>query len=141
MTDKESIKMWLTRYQIARRELLRLQAERKELESYGLHAVRYDVPIGGKGRKDISDTMTIYESLQKKLIQQRYRAISEMNEVKAVIDQIELQEQRQVLTLRYISGLSWESIAQQMYFTERYVHRIHNDALERAAEIIGEAAV
>lgn len=135
-TGHEATRAWLQRYQYAKRELKRLKAEREELETYGLHSMRYDTPIGGSSRRDLSDTVAIYESMQEKILKQRYHAIKAMKEVKSVIDRVDNATLRELLSLRYIRGSDWETIAEQLCYDRSYVFRLHNKVLESVAAIL-----
>lgn len=36
-----------------------------------------------------------------------------------------------VLQFRYLCGMSWEEIADKLHFTQRWVHKLHNEALRQ----------
>lgn len=59
---------------------------------------------------------------------QRLRRI--ISETNAVIDRLTDASEREVLELRYLSGLKWEDVARRMMYDERQVRRIHVRALE-----------
>lgn len=37
---------------------------------------------------------------------------------------------RTVLQLRYLCGMRWDEIAEKMHFTQRWVHKLHREAIE-----------
>lgn len=52
-----------------------------------------------------------------------------------VIDRVPDMQQRLVLTLRYIKGMSWEDIAKEIFRTESLVFEIHGHALQAIAKV------
>lgn len=50
-------------------------------------------------------------------------------EARRLIEQLEDNRYKAVLTLRYINGRSWLYIAEQMHYTYNHVHKIHGQAL------------
>ena len=53
-------------------------------------------------------------------------------QVSASVEELEGAE-REVATLRYIDGLTWEDIAEKVGYSVGNIHRIHNRALENVA--------
>ena len=56
-------------------------------------------------------------------------------EIMKVIKCVDKLEHRLVLEKRYIDFKSWDQIANEMFFTRRYVHKLHVRALEQAKKI------
>jgi len=46
------------------------------------------------------------------------------------ISQIEDERIRKVLSMRYLHGLDWETIAEQMFFSVRWVMKLHRRGVE-----------
>lgn len=46
------------------------------------------------------------------------------------ISEIEDERVRTVMSLRYVQGLEWEEVAERMYFSLRWVMRLHKRGLE-----------
>lgn len=51
------------------------------------------------------------------------------------IHAIENPDHEFILELRYINGLTWEEIADEMGYSVRHVHRLHEKALEEFADM------
>lgn len=61
----------------------------------------------------------------------RYRQLQE--QARAIIDAIPSRRHRQVLTLRYLCGMSWPEITDEMgYSEEKSAFRVHGRALQMA---------
>ncbi len=54
-------------------------------------------------------------------------------QVESVIDSVPNANQRNVLRLRYISGMKWEQIAVKLNYDYRWVLRLHGKALNKIA--------
>ena len=52
-----------------------------------------------------------------------------LNEVLAAIRAVHDETQRAVLTMRYVEGLGWQKIAEQIHYEERQTYAIHGRAL------------
>ncbi len=54
----------------------------------------------------------------------------------ALIDRLQDERHKTLLTLRYIRGLTWEAIGYQMHYERTQVFEIHNTALEEARGVM-----
>lgn len=81
---------------------------------------------------DAPFTKWIYKAIEKE--EQIKKKMEELlrvkTEVMSVIDNIENDNLRVVLKLRYIDSLSWGEIAEKIYASDKTVRRWHNQALE-----------
>ena len=57
-------------------------------------------------------------------------------ETLAVIQRVDNSVLRRLLVLRYLNGKSWESIAVEMHYSWRQVHRLHGRALIAVTEVL-----
>lgn len=63
-------------------------------------------------------------------LEQLERELSEkLSETLALIDFAKTEQQKTVLTKRYINGKSWNKIANEIHCEKRHAQRIHGDAL------------
>jgi DNA-directed RNA polymerase specialized sigma subunit len=53
------------------------------------------------------------------------------------IEKIGDEKMRQVLSLRYLSGLRWEEISNKIGYTLRQTFRLHGRALAAAGRVLG----
>ena len=72
---------------------------------------------------DIVDLMT-------KLDERRIKCEKDMQEVERVFDSLP-DQQRRVMRLRFIEGMSWKKIAKETHYDRSYLIRIQQAALER----------
>lgn len=132
------VKEWLRRYRDAKTERQRLEAELAEIResTSGAKAIEYTgMPKGSKTITDLSDTVVIYERLLEQIRRQREKQLAILEEVKTSIDRVESPMERQVLSLRYISLLTWEQVASAAGYSEQRIYQIHGDALQSLRKI------
>jgi len=58
------------------------------------------------------------------------------SETLAVIQRVDSSALRRLLVLRYLNGKSWESIAVEMHYSWRQIHRLHGRALVAVSEVL-----
>lgn len=112
-------------------EIQRLRAERDSI------TVKADGMPSGSGISDrvarlavkIADKETEYIARREELLQMRTEVVET---ILAVADD----KQSQLLYLRYIKGMKWEEIADEMGYYLRHIHRIHGHALPAVQKII-----
>lgn len=63
------------------------------------------------------------------------QAVSVCAEIKATIESVPDPTERRLLWFRYIDGLTWAEIEEQLHYSMQHVHNIHNRTLEKNAEI------
>ncbi|MBR4874671.1 MAG: DUF1492 domain-containing protein [Clostridia bacterium] len=64
------------------------------------------------------------------------RLFSEKTEIFRVIIRLEKTPHRTILSLRYLTLLTWEEIAEEMDMSLRHIYRLHNEALVAAEKIV-----
>ncbi len=73
------------------------------------------------------------------------RRIDELNRIKAevlgAISAVEKDTLRQLLTLRYVEGKTWERIAEEMYYSVRGIQCTHKRALSEVEKILNERGI
>lgn len=57
-------------------------------------------------------------------------------EIEKTIQLIPKDQERELLKLRYIDGLGWDEIAEQLYYSSRNVYRLHRKALELIGAVL-----
>ena len=57
-------------------------------------------------------------------------------EVYSVINRLDNRDYRTILELRYIHGKEWQHIADEMFYTERWITKLHGRALQELDRII-----
>lgn len=135
----DKVKQWLWRYQEAKKDVRRFEAELQELietqESTG--AIEYsDMPKGGGGQSELSDYMVEREGLQQKIWDARYRQIVIFGEIHDAVEQLPSADEREVIVYRYIRLMRWDRIGEKMECDERQARRYHGNALIHFHEIL-----
>lgn len=64
------------------------------------------------------------------------RLVSLQKEISGKIGQIEKSEYQLILTERYLEGLDWQEIADDMHYTTRWVQSLHGEALQAMQAVL-----
>lgn len=134
MTAKE----YLWRVRDAERELKQLEKAYTQARADILHlkGIAYDADkvTGGK-IGDLSDAIAALEGYAQRLSAKWDELINLRERAKKLIDTLKDGRYREVLTLRYLDGQSWEQVAVTMGYTYRGVTGLHGKALKVFGEI------
>lgn len=134
MTAKE----YLWRVRDAERELKRLEQEYAQARAdiLQLRSIQYDADkVSGNKIGDLSDAIASIEGYAGRLNAQWDKLIKLREDAKRQIDTMQDGRYREVLTLRYIRGQSWEQVAVTMGYDYYYVHKLHGAALKKFPKI------
>lgn len=129
----DRVKQWLWRYREAKKDVRRLEEELKELvetqESCG--AIEYsDIPKSGCSKSDLSDYMIEREKIKRKIYKARYKRIMVFQEIKNAIERLPSADEREVMSCRYLSLMTWEQICVKIEKSwKAVVYDIHSKAL------------
>lgn len=132
-TENELKKEFLMSYQIAKRDIIRLEEQLAELR---INKVSPSCDIGdgmphGSDISDLSDYMSQVDELERKIVGKRYERIKAFQKIQMAIEEIQVEREKDVLTYRYIRNLKWEEICVIMNYKWRQIHRIHSSALKK----------
>lgn len=132
-TNQEKIK-YLKRYVILDQEIDRLVSDLDRLRSRlgKLTSTLSDLPGGGGSIYksvdiDIVDKIVDLEAKINRRIDEFVRI---REDIEQLINSVEDDKQRLLLSYRYIDGQQFEWIASTMHFSWRHTHRIHSRALD-----------
>lgn len=125
-------KEYLNQYLECVRAVRRIESQIEELRlSIMCPSMRIsDMPTASNTQKDLSDYIVKENTLIDEMIKLRYKRIETYTDIFRRIEMIEKEDERAVLTLRYIKGLKWEEIAVNVHVEWAQVHRIHAKALK-----------
>lgn len=132
-SENDLKKAYLWKYQTHVRRIARIESDLEELRTMKCY------PSAGCGdgmphssnNSDLSDYAAAVDSKERDLINEKYQRIKEYQEISKQIEMLENDKERDVLHYRYIKGLDWWKIAEKMNYTERWVHKIHGNALKK----------
>ena len=112
---------------------LRTEAERYELmllEAQPSFAANLDaMPKGtsiGRPTESAAVKMVSIEELMIKIVEERNRLVSEI--ITACMDLTSLK--RQIIIMRYVDGLTWKQIGEELGYTIKWLMEQHSEALE-----------
>ena len=88
-----------------------------------------DMP-GAHNQKDLSDYIVRQDKIVSQIIKARKDAIECFTEVQQSIEQLEDENEKIVLTLRYLRNYKWERICVEIGYSWIQTHRIHAKALQ-----------
>lgn len=113
---------------------LREEAERYEemiLERQPSTSAKMDtMPRGtmiGKPTEDTAVELISLETLMLSLVAERHRLVDEIATACRDLDS----DSRQVILLRYVDGLSWSEIADKLFYSIRWIYKLHNKAVDK----------
>ena len=130
-TENEKKKEYLREYNYHVRRIRRIETELAELRLMKISGSgNMDGMPHGSTQSDLSDYVAELDSLERKLVEERYRRVLAYKEIVRRIKSLESENEKDVLFYRYIAGYDWPEIARKLRYSERQVHRFHGKALE-----------
>ena len=85
----------------------------------------------GRGNQDmLGERMSRLLAAEAEWIAARERLEKELREVDQRIERLE-EPHRTLMTLRYITGLSWSEIAKKMHYCPSNCYRLHNEVMAK----------
>ena len=86
--------------------------------------------VQGGEKKDLSDYEVMKEQEEKKYRRDTYKRAVMCREISNRIEAMDNEDEKDLLTHKYIEGMDWAEIAEKMNISERNVYRIHNRAIK-----------
>lgn len=131
-TENELKKEFLNSYQVAKRDVIRLEQQLAELR---INKLSPSCQIGdglphAHNITDLSGYAARVDELESDITTARYKRIEVYEQVRDHIEAMEDEREKLLLTYRYIRGMKWEEIAVKMDLTWRHTLRIHGSALK-----------
>lgn len=132
MTENEKKKEFLQSYRRAKRKVERLERQLRELRLNKLSpsAINGDGMPHSTDIADLSDYAAKLDEIERDIISARYERICAFQRVQKAIEMMADEQEKNLLTYRYIDGVEWEIIAVEMKYTWRHTLRLHGRALE-----------
>lgn len=129
--ENEKKKEYLQSYKKYKQKARRLEEQLEELRLGKMlpSLVVSDMP-SAHNQKDLSDYMVQYDDLVSRIIKAHKEADIRWSEVQQSIEYLEDENEKNVLTLRYLRNWKWEQIACDVGVEWAQVHRIHSKALK-----------
>ena len=136
--ESVTAKEYLWRVRDAERELRQLEREYAQARAdiLNLKGIAYDKDkVAGGKLGDLSDAVAALDGYAQRLNAKWDALVALREEARALIERITDGRYREVLTLRYLDGQSWEQVAVTMGYTYRGVTGLHGKALKVFGEI------
>lgn len=134
------IKNYLAQVSLLDKEIDAELSELSELKKYALTS-RSFVGGGGSGN-GVSSVEALVEKIcgaEEKINMKIDRLIDKKAEITALIERIDDGEVRSLFKLHYISGLTWDEVAEKQYISLRTAHNIHKRGLKMLETLLGTA--
>ena len=130
MTSQEK-KEFLSRYLeiLAEEKDIREEIAYWESKAQKVTASWSAVPSGGKGSDKVQTGAIKVAELRESLMDKINQLASVRIEIERAIGTVQDDTQRRLLRLRYIKGIGFNKIAEEMNYGERQIQRIHGKAL------------
>ncbi len=130
VAENEMKKEYLREYRGHVRRIGRIEAELSELRAMKTAiSVNNDGMPHGSGQSDMSGYAAELDRLERSLLEERYQRVSAYKDIVKRIKRLHSENELDVLFYRYIKGLEWWEIAEKMSYSERWVLKIHGQAL------------
>lgn len=124
-------KEYLNQYQQAVRQMERSELRIKEIRLNKIcPTVKLDGMPRASGHSDLSSYAALLDEAEQEYIRYRYYRVKLCKEITDKIELSDSEDEKDVLTYRYIKLMKWEDICEAMHVSWRQVHNIHNKALE-----------
>ena len=130
MTELEEKKEYLRGYERAVRQMERIDARISEIRDNRIGSgINYDGMPHAHKESDLSDYAAKIDKEIRRYIKARYRRIMICKEISDKIERMESEDEKDVLTYRYIRLMKWEDICVKINRSWKQTHRIHARAL------------
>ena len=118
-------------------KLMRYRTEQKEIERFMKHYGRLKT-LGAivsedaetEQNQEVQEAQKEIEAEKVRLCQKAKALLEHTREIDRAIETLTDGTQALILRYRYIDGLDWEEITEELCYSARSVHYIHNKALE-----------
>lgn len=123
---------WLKRYRDDLETLRSLNAEAEEVRSIadGISINWSGMPGGSGGPTKAEKALEALEALMDKIEADKTEIIARRAEIKACIESVQDERQRNILRYRYINGFSWPEVSGRLGYDQCYIQRVHRRAVE-----------
>ncbi len=127
----EEKKLYLSQYKELKKKAARLEESINELRINKMFpsVVMSDMP-SAHNQSDLSQYMAVLDDKIQELVTARYKAIEKYTEIYRHIELMENENERMVLTYKYLRNYTWEKIAEKMNYNVRSIYKLHGRALK-----------
>lgn len=131
--DQRAREMWVSRYIDAKRYAAHLQQEYQRLGDQATSVTPnlsgMPSPHGQPSDK-VGQAAAERADLLEDIKEQEHMCMAIIRQIESAVSKVDDLKLRQILRCRYIDGLSWSDIAEELHYSLRSVHRKKLDALD-----------
>lgn len=129
--ENEKKKEYLKSYEKAVRQVQRSEHIIMEIRLNKIcpSVVVDDMPHAAS-QNDLSGYAALLDQEERKYMKYRYRRVKLCKEIKDKIERLVNEDEKDILTYRYIKLMKWEDICVRMEYSWQHIHRIHGKALD-----------
>lgn len=111
----------------------------KEMAESVRSPVITDIPKGSpNGTSRLEESVLKMLRLENEITEDEVRLVAEKTKALEMIGRLKNPNHQTVLISRYFKNETWEQIASDMFFTERWIYSLHGRALQELDEILKE---
>lgn len=89
------------------------------------------LPSGNDKTATFAKTVERMDNLKSTMLNEISNYVTVEEEVRGIINSVDNVDERLLLRYRYILFDSWDKIAEKLNYSDRQVHRLHSQALQR----------
>lgn len=116
--------------------LLMEQIERDETIAAGVKAIRYDFDKVQTSPQDILPEIIANIVITTEKLYDRIETLQKLEEAaRGVLLQLKEKHER-VLVLHYLNNMTWERIAKELSYDEKYIYEVKDAALDELTEVL-----
>lgn len=125
----QEIKAYLRSYIPALRYAEKCFRELDAVEDISVRSPKMDGMPRSPGLHGLEDQVARIEAVREKAEKARAKVLAMLDDIEDRIEALENYDQKTVIKLRYIYGMEWTEIANEMSWSTRTVYNIHGRAL------------
>lgn len=125
----QEIKAYLRSYIPALRYAEKCFRELDAVEDISIRSPKMDGMPKSPGLHGLEDQVARIEAVREKAEKARAKVLAMLDDIEDRIEALENYDQKTVIKLRYIYGMEWTEIANEMSWSTRTVYNIHGRAL------------
>lgn len=130
--ENERKKEYLWGYKRAKQQWERAEEDIKELRMNKIYpSMNNDGMPHGSNQNDLSDYAAKLDELITKSLKKRHRKIVVMQKIRDKIEKMENEDEKDILTYRYVRLMEWKEICKKTGYCWQHVHRTHSNALKK----------
>lgn len=130
--ENKKKKEYLKQYRKHKKRIKRIESEIEEIRSMKMYpSMNNDGMPHGSNQSDLSSYAAILQEREDELYEEGVKQVETYKDIECKINQLTKQEEKDVLFYIYIKGLDFWEIGQILGYSERWIHKLHGDALKK----------